>query len=53
MLASFSVKMTSTKKRQSLSLSLKKEIINAVENGEKKKDIAERFGLASSTLATI
>jgi hypothetical protein len=40
-------------KRKCFSISDKKKIIEAVESGKKKRDIADSFQLPSSTLSTI
>ncbi|XP_072172602.1 tigger transposable element-derived protein 4-like [Diadema setosum] len=45
--------MASQKKRKSLSLERKIEILRAVDSGRKKSDVAKEFELSSSTMSTI
>ncbi|XP_064475802.1 tigger transposable element-derived protein 6-like [Ornithodoros turicata] len=45
--------MANVLKRKSLSVDAKVQIINAVAKGEKKKDVAARFGIPVNSLSTI
>ena len=43
----------SVRKRKAIDIKTKLEIIKAVKDGQKKTDVANKFGIAKSTLATI